>query len=221
MKNIKLWDWVVWDQRLKWKIIEYFMPSKMCVYKMNLISAEGYKNAEVDAKIIRKTDEVWVSMKDVKSGMGVKNISELVLKELRGALKTKIPTKQQISKYKITEREHFEKFDHLSEKELNAKSNKTVYARNDVMTIIIKCCRGEKKRDTRAIDGFRKKLMIPEFEIPACPEFEVKSKIGKLYMNEKVFQEYSVEIYEIDPFFYEHHKEKMKVDKNGCEYNTI
>ena len=28
MKNMKLWDWVVWNQRLKWKIIEYFMPSK-------------------------------------------------------------------------------------------------------------------------------------------------------------------------------------------------
>ena len=199
--NLKIENEKYKIMRLKVKIIEYFMPSKMCVYKMNLISAEGYKNAEVDAKIIRKTGETWVSMKDVKSGMGVKNICDLVLKELRGVLKTKIPTKQQISKYKITERELFEKFDNLSEKELNAKSNKTVYARNDVMTIIIKRCRGEKKRDRRAKDGFRKKLMISEFEIPACPEFEVKSKIGKLFMNEKILGEFSVKIYEIDPFF--------------------
>ena len=28
MKNMKLWDWVVWNQRFKWKIIEYFMSSK-------------------------------------------------------------------------------------------------------------------------------------------------------------------------------------------------
>ena len=68
------------------------------MYKMYLISAEGYKNAEVDAKIVRKTGEIWVSMKDVGSGMDVKNISDLVLKELRGALKTKNPTKEQISK---------------------------------------------------------------------------------------------------------------------------
>ena len=47
------------------------------------------------------------------------------------------------------------------------------------MTTIIKRCRGEKTRDIRAIDGFRNKLMIPEPEIPKCPEFEVKSKIGK------------------------------------------
>ena len=62
-----------------------------------------------------------------------------------------------------------------------------------------------------------KKLMISDSEILKCPEFEVKSKIGKLFMNEKIFQEYSVRIYEIDLSFYEHHKEKIKVDKNGCE----
>ena len=157
-------------------------------------------------------------MKDVKSGISIKNISDLVLKELRGVLKTKNPTKEQISEYKITEGELYEKFDNLSEEELNAKSNKIVYIRNGVMTTIIKRCKGKKKRSTRAIDGFRKKLMIPDSEIPTCPEFEIKSKIGKLFMNKKILEEYSVKIYEIDPFFYEHHKEKIKVDKNGYEY---
>ena len=60
--------------------------------------------------------------------------------------------------------------------------------------------------------------MISDSEIPKCPEFEVKSKIGKLFMNEKILEEYSVKVYEIDPYFYEHHKEKIKVDKNECEY---
>ena len=69
------------------------------------------------------------------------------------------------------------------------------------MTIIIKRCRGEKKRGIRAIDGFRKKLMIPDSEIPTCPEFEIKSKIGKLFMNKKILEEYSVKIYELIPFF--------------------
>ena len=45
----------------------------------------------------------------------------------------------------MTERENFEKYANLSEHELNAKSNKEVYAKNDVMTTIIKCCRGAKK----------------------------------------------------------------------------
>ena len=60
--------------------------------------------------------------------------------------------------------------------------------------------------------------MISDSEIPKCPEFEVKTKIGKLFMNEKILEEYSVKVYEIDPYFYEHHKEKIKVDKNECEY---
>ena len=61
----------------------------LCMHKMYLLSAEGYKNAEVDAKIVRKTGKFWASMKDVRIGMGVKNISDLVLKELCGVLKTK------------------------------------------------------------------------------------------------------------------------------------
>ena len=60
--------------------------------------------------------------------------------------------------------------------------------------------------------------MSPDSEIPECPEFEVKSKIGKLFMYEKILEEYSFRVYKIDPFFYEHYKEKINVDKNGCKY---
>ena len=63
-----------------------------------------------------------------------------------------------------------------------------------------------------------KKLMIPESEIPECPEHEVKSKIGNIFIKEKMLEEYSVKIYKIDPYFCEHYKEKIQVDKNGCEY---
>ena len=45
---------------------------------MNLISAEGYKNAKAHFLKIRKTGKIWVSMKDVVDGLGVKNISDLV-----------------------------------------------------------------------------------------------------------------------------------------------
>ena len=31
-----------------------------------------------------------------------------------------------------------------------------------------------KKRGIREIDGFRKKLIIPDYEIPKCPEHDVK-----------------------------------------------
>ena len=92
----------------------------------------------------------------------------------------------------MTEREIYEKFGNLSENELNTKSNKNVYVGNDVMTTIIKRCRSKKKRGIRAIDGFRKKLIIPDSETPKCPEFEVKSKKGKFFMNGKILEEYSL-----------------------------
>ena len=65
-------------------------------------------------------------MKDVGSGMGVKNTSDLVLKEIHGILKTKNPTKEQINEYKMTERVIYEKFDNLSEEESNTKSNRNI-----------------------------------------------------------------------------------------------
>ena len=84
-------------------------------------------------------------MKDVGGGMGVKNKSDLVLKEIHGILKIKNPTKEQINEYKMTEREIYEKPGNLSKEQLNTKSNKNIYIKNAVMTTIIKCYRGEKK----------------------------------------------------------------------------
>ena len=43
--------------------------------------------------------------------------------------------------------------------------------------------------------------MIPQSEISKCPEFKVKSKIGNIFVNEKILEEYHFRIYEIDPFF--------------------
>ena len=38
------------------------------------------------------------------------------------------------------------------------------------------------------------------------PRIRLKSKIGKIFVNEKILEEYSVKIYEIDPYFHEHYK---------------
>ena len=43
--------------------------------------------------------------------------------------------------------------------------------------------------------------MIPDSEIAECSEYEVKSKIGNIFVNEKILAEYYVKIYEIDPYF--------------------
>ena len=51
---------------------------------MDLISIEGYENAKVIC-LKNKNDDLWVIMKSVKDGLGVKNMSDLVLKEINGA----------------------------------------------------------------------------------------------------------------------------------------
>ena len=147
------------------------------------ISAEGYINAGICFLKIERTDKIWSSIKDIRSGLGVKNISDLVRKEIGGIYEKKEWAKEEIKNYKMTEREIYEKYDHLSEDELNIKSNKNVFVKNIVMTNIIKHCKGEKKRRIKVTDEFRKKLMIPGSEISVCPEHKVKSKIGILFVN--------------------------------------
>ena len=43
-------------------------------------------------------------MIDVGSGMGVKNISDLVLREIYGICETKNPTKKLVNEYKMTKK---------------------------------------------------------------------------------------------------------------------
>ena len=60
--------------------------------------------------------------------------------------------------------------------------------------------------------------MILDYEISVCPEHEVQSKIGTIFVNEEILEEYSVKIYEIDPYFYEHYNKKIQVDNNDQKY---
>ena len=59
--------------------------------------------------------------------------------------------------------------------------------------------------------------MIPDFEIPKCPEFEFKSKIRKILKNHNFLEEYSVKIYEVDSYLYKLWK-KIQDDNNGHKY---
>ena len=83
----------------------------------------------------------------VQNGLRIKNISDLVRKEIHGPLETKNPTKEQIRKYK------------RAEKEINKKSkynSKFKYVRSDLISKIIKNYRGVKKCNDR-INRKRKK----------------------------------------------------------------
>ena len=86
-------------------------------------------------------------MKDLGDGLGVKNISDLVLKEISGVYEKKKLTKEEIKCYKMTEREIFKKFSNLSNDKLNKISNKFAYVKNTIMRNVIKHCRGDKKKE--------------------------------------------------------------------------
>ena len=76
-------------------------------------------------------------------------MSDQILKEIFGIYETKNLTNKQIQKYKVTEREIFKKYDNLSKDGLNTKTNKNVYVKTDVISTVIKRCRGEKKKGAK------------------------------------------------------------------------
>ena len=139
-------------------------------------------------------------------------MSDLVLKEIYGAYGKKL-TKEEIKYYKMTEKEFLKTFNDLEEDDLNTKSNKNVFVKNTIMTNIIKNCKGEKKRGLRWAERFRRKLFIAKHEIYESIEHRLKSKIGKIFVNEEILEEYSVKIYKIDPYFSENYKKKSKLIK--------
>ena len=61
---------------------------------MYLISSDGYENAGVRLLIEKETGIIWVSMKNIQHGLGVQNISDLVLKEIYSIYKTIKPYKR-------------------------------------------------------------------------------------------------------------------------------
>ena len=72
-------NWLKKYRKKQLKIIEHFMPSIFFgMYKIYLISAEGYKNADVHFLRVKKTDNIWASIKNAKDGRGVKSISDLI-----------------------------------------------------------------------------------------------------------------------------------------------
>ena len=92
------------------------------------------------------------------NGLGVKNMSDVILENIYGRYGRKSLTNEKIKKCKMTEKEIFEKYANSSEDELNKKSNKNVYVRNDVMTTAIKCYRVDKKKKRKKKRWIQKKI---------------------------------------------------------------
>ena len=58
--------------------------------------------------------KIWLSMKNLHDGLDIKNMSDIVLKEIYGKYGRKNIADNEIKKYKMTERDIFKKYDNLS-----------------------------------------------------------------------------------------------------------
>ena len=64
---------------------------------MVVITVENYMNARVHTIAQGKRELFQVKMPDVPKGLGLKNISDLIRKEIQGIYETNCPTKEQIN----------------------------------------------------------------------------------------------------------------------------
>ena len=74
--------------------------------------------------------------------------------------------------------------------------------------MLLKILKVKKKRGVKAAERFRKKLKIADDKIYVSIEHKVKSKIGAIFVNEDILEEYSVKIYKIDLYFSENYKKR-------------
>ena len=103
---------------------------------MVVITVEAYNNARVHTITVKNKDFWGVKMKDVQDGLGIKNMRDLLKKEMCGMLGTKDIAKEQKMKYIRSEQQITK----------NPKDNNWhKYARNDITEKMIRNCRGVKK----------------------------------------------------------------------------
>ena len=83
---------------------------KIFFYKMYLILAEGYKNACVYFLRVRKIGKIWRNMKNIQDGLGVKNMSDLILKEIYSIYQKNLTKEQKNKKTQNDWKRNFWKF---------------------------------------------------------------------------------------------------------------
>ena len=105
---------------------------------MVFITTELYKNEGVDV-IKDKNNYLWVKMKDVQNGLGIKNISNKIRQKIRGIFEGKDLTKKQKEIY-IRSRNEISK---------DLKNSHYTYVRNDIREKVIKDCRTIKKSNDK------------------------------------------------------------------------
>ena len=103
---------------------------------MVVITVQAYAKAGVYTIKVGNRELFWVKMIDAQKGLGLKNMPDLVKKEIFGIFETKKPTEEKKKKYIRTKSEIIKK---------PAEDSKYKYARSYLMEKIIKNFRRVKK----------------------------------------------------------------------------
>ena len=105
------------------------------MYKMVVITIENCTNAKIHTMEVGNRELFWIRMIDIQNGLGLKNMSDIVRKEIHGIFNTNNPKKVQVKEYKrylqqITKDSIYD--------------SKIKYVRSGLLEKIIKICRGVK-----------------------------------------------------------------------------
>ena len=139
---------------------------------MVFITAESYKNAGV--YVIKDSENyIWVKMKGVQDGLGLKNIRDRLRTTMQGIFDSKELTEEQVKQYIKIE----------NELNKNLKNNLYKYVRNDIAEKVIKNCRsikGNNRLDKEVQrDHVRELLGFKENEIFESKEYSIVKKNKK------------------------------------------
>ena len=148
---------------------------------------------------------LWITMKDLNGKLDIKNIFDLVGKEIKGKFKDKKPTEEQIRKYKS----HGSEFD---------KDVKFVYAREDVVMPVIMGGRSPEAIKCRS------KLGFTQHDITLKKESSVLKSIMETFEGEDMETQYIVLNCRVDLYFHDYKlaieiDEKEHKDRNE-DYET-
>ena len=130
---------------------------------------------------MKNSDLFWMKTNDVQKGLGVKNISDLIIKKIKAIFNTKNPQEDQIKEYKLSLADLMNNHSRYS--------NKIKYARSDLIKKIIKNFRGVKKsnRDNTNRENCRILLGFKENDRFITKEESVLIKIMKVFSIMKYF----------------------------------
>ena len=148
---------------------KYFL---FCMYTMVDISAETFaKNSVYTIKQSKKNKEpiLWIRIKDIGKGLDIKNIFDLVDKEIKGKFGTNHTTKQQIRKYKRNGSELM-------------KNEKFMYAHECIVIPTIMNCRVATPKSIE----FRSKLGFNQYYITLTKEQSVLKSIMDAFEGENM-----------------------------------